>query len=98
MKLRLIDDWHRSWKFASVQIAGAAAVIFAFAPDFLGYLGHTLLGTWALIPDDLKAALPEGMARWVAVGAFVLVMVGRVFQFERKQQERIAQDEHRQSD
>lgn len=76
MKLRLIDDWHKSWKLASVQLSAGFAFLFSIGPD--------LLHAWAFIPQDLKDALPEGTARWVAVVAFGLVVLGRVFKLERK--------------
>lgn len=76
MKLRLIDEWKHSWKLASAQLAAGFAFLFSIGPD--------LLHSWAFIPQDLKDALPEGTARWVAVAAFVLVLLGRVFKLERK--------------
>jgi hypothetical protein len=76
MKLRLIDNWHKSWKLASVQLSAGFAFLFSIGPD--------LLHTWAFIPQDLKDALPEGTSRWVAVTALLLVLLGRVFKLERK--------------
>ena len=78
MKLRLIDNWPRAWKLGSVQLAALFAFLFGIGPD--------LLHAWAFLPQDLKDALPEGTSRWVSLGAFLLVLLGRVFKFERKQQ------------
>lgn len=76
MKIRLIDDWHKSWKLGSVQIGAFFAFLFSIGPD--------LLHTWAFIPQDLKDALPEGTSRWLAVAALALTLLGRVFKLERK--------------
>jgi hypothetical protein len=72
MKLQLIDDWRSAHKrFASIQIAGTAAAVFAIGPE--------LLSAWGSMPDDLKSALPHGTAQVVSVSAFVLVLLGRYF-------------------
>lgn len=68
-KIALIDDWRRAHRFSSVRLSGAAAIVFG--------LGPSLLGAWAALPDDLKAALPSGWARVIATVAFVLVTAAR---------------------
>lgn len=81
-RLRRISDWARMHRLGSVQLAGGFAVLFGIGPD--------LLRTWAFMPDDLKNSLPHGAGRWVAVAAFLLTLLGRVFRLERKDEH----DEH----
>ncbi|KVH51163.1 hypothetical protein [Burkholderia diffusa] len=75
MKLKLIDDWHRAHHFGSVQLSGLMALLFGAGP--------ALFSAWGVIPDDLKASLPQGWSHWIATGGFVLVAVARVLQFDR---------------
>jgi hypothetical protein len=44
-------------------------------------LGHALEDEWSRMPQDLKDALPHGTAHYVAIAAFVLVILARVVQF-----------------
>lgn len=69
MKLTLADNWRELHKKGTVILASFFAAITAFGP--------TLVDTWNLMPQDLKAALPEGTARWVSTAAFVLVIFVR---------------------
>lgn len=57
------------WKKASVVLSGLFAFITAFGP--------MIIESWALIPDSLREALPDGVARWVSVIAFLLIIAGR---------------------
>lgn len=78
LRLRLIDDWRKAYKFASVQLAAVFTFLFG--------LGPSLVNSWSFIPDDMKNALPQGMARWIALAALGLILFGRVTKLERKQQ------------
>lgn len=76
MKLQLIEDWGRAHRMASIQFSAGFALLFSFGPE--------LIHTWAFMPEDLKNLLPEGTGRWVAVGAFGLTLLGRLFKLEKK--------------
>ena len=69
MKLTMADGWKQLHKKGTVIVASLFAAITAFGP--------TLVDTWNLMPQDLKAALPEGTARWVSTAAFILVIFVR---------------------
>ncbi len=69
MKLTLADNWRQLHKKGTVILASFFAAVTAFGP--------TLVDTWNLMPQDLKAALPEGTARWVSTAAFMLVIFVR---------------------
>ncbi|KVS50714.1 hypothetical protein WK39_28040 [Burkholderia cepacia] len=75
MKLKLIDNWQHAHHFGSVQLSGVMALVFGAGP--------ALFSAWGAVPDDLKASLPQGWARWIATGGFVLVVAARVLQFDR---------------
>lgn len=61
--MKLIDEWRRSWRWFSMQSMGFATV---------------LLGTWAALPDDLRAALPDWLVPAIAVCVLMLGIVGRL--------------------
>lgn len=62
-KPALIEDWHKAWKWFSVQ-----AMVLAGAIN----------GTWAVIPDDMKTSLPPGLIHWLTIGLLTLGVAGRL--------------------
>ena len=73
IKLELIEDWRNFWRFWSVRlgIVGSAitGVLIAF-PD-------VALSAWAMMPADLKAAIPEHYMPLIGVVIFVASLVAR---------------------
>ena len=61
--MKLIPEARRAWRMFSVQ---AQAIAFA------------LLGTWQVMPDDLKATLPQHLVSWAAMSLMVFGIVGRL--------------------
>jgi hypothetical protein len=57
------------YKKSSVILSGSFAAITAFGP--------ALLDAWNAAPPALRDALPDGVARWVATVAFLLIIVAR---------------------
>ncbi|MGE5563113.1 MAG: hypothetical protein ACM3ZV_07355 [Bacillota bacterium] len=58
---RLIDDWHRSWRLASVQVNAGLALfcaLYALVPAIPAEIA-------AIVPDRWRAPL---LAAWAAVG------------------------------
>lgn len=55
MKVKLIDDWKDSWKFLSVQLAAALA----------------LLDTAYEYLPAVQTYLPEGWVKWIALAVIV---------------------------
>lgn len=55
MKVKLIDDWKDSWKFLSVQLATALA----------------LLDTAYEYLPAVQTYLPEGWVKWIALAIIV---------------------------
>ena len=62
-KPKLVSDWRKSWRWLSMQ-----AMIVSTA----------ILSTWALLPADLKAKLPEDVGLYAAIIALGAGMVGRL--------------------
>ena len=73
IKLELIEDWRNFWRFWSVRlgIIGSAitGVLIAF-PD-------VALSAWAMMPADLKAAIPERYMPLIGVVVFVASLIAR---------------------
>ncbi len=59
----LIPDWQRAWRWFSVQ-----AMVLAGAIN----------GTWAVIPDDMKASIPAGFVQWLTIALLVFGVAGRL--------------------
>lgn len=62
-KPKLVSDWRKSWKWFSMQAMVVSTAI---------------LSTWALLPADLKAKLPEDVGLVAAILALGAGMVGRL--------------------
>ena len=73
IKLELIEDWRNFWRFWSVRlgIIGSAVtgVLIAF-PD-------VALSAWAMMPADLKSAIPEHYMPLIGVVIFVASLIAR---------------------
>jgi len=63
--MKLIPNWRRAWRMLSVQAMTLAAAV---------------QGTWALIPEDLKAALPPSLVPAVSIVLLVAGIAGRLVQ------------------
>lgn len=73
IKLELIEDWRNFWRFWSVRlgIVGSAitGILIAF-PD-------VALSAWAMMPADLKSAIPERYMPLIGVVIFVASLIAR---------------------
>ena len=74
MALKLIDDWKKAWKFASVQI---------------NVLGLCLMGVvevlnqgWQVLPPDVQARIPHSTS--IALVLFALGVIGRMVKLKGK--------------
>ena len=89
IKLELIEDWHNFWRFWSVRlgIIGSAitGVLIAF-PD-------VALSAWAMMPGDLKAAIPERYMPLIGVVIFVASLVARAIKQTKLEQKEGPKDE-----
>ena len=62
-----------------IDKASRRAAIRHFSTVALG-ISSAILGAWALMPEDLKAELPEGASSWVAkivLGVTIWGLVGK---------------------
>ena len=61
--MKLVDNAKSWYKMFSIQAQ---------------ILAGSLLGSWSLIPEDLKQSLPQNIVIGIAVGLLVLGVVGRL--------------------
>ncbi len=89
IKLELIEDWRNFWRFWSVRlgIIGSAitGVLIAF-PD-------VALSAWAMMPADLKSAIPERYMPLIGVVIFVASLVARAIKQTKLEQKEGPKDE-----
>ena len=89
IKLELIEDWPNFWRFWSVRlgIVGSAitGVLIAF-PD-------VALSAWAMMPADLKSAIPERYMPLIGVVIFVASLVARAIKQTKLEQKEGPKDE-----
>ena len=89
IKLELIEDWRNFWRFWSVRlgIVGSAitGVLIAF-PD-------VALSAWAMMPADLKSAIPERYMPLIGVGIFVASLIARAIKQSKLEQKEGPKDE-----
>jgi hypothetical protein len=69
MKLTLADNWRQLHKKGTVIFASLCAMITAFGPS--------IIDAWNALPPDLKGWLPQGISRYMAIGAFLLTIIIR---------------------
>ena len=63
MKLTLVEDWRKAWRWFSVNAMVLAAAI---------------QGTWLQIPDDMKASIPPALVSYSTIALLVLGVLGRL--------------------
>ena len=89
IKLEIIEDWRNFWRFWSVRlgIIGSAitGVLIAF-PD-------VALSAWAMMPADLKAAIPERYMPLIGVVIFVASLIARAIKQTKLEQKEGPKDE-----
>ena len=89
IKLELIEDWRNFWRFWSVRlgIIGSAitGVLIAF-PD-------VALSAWAMMPADLKSAIPERYMPLIGVIIFIASLIARAIKQSKLEQKEGPKDE-----
>ena len=61
--MQLIPEVKQAWRMFSVQLSS---------------LGAALMFAWGVLPQDLKDRLPTDAIPWLAMGIFLLTVVGRI--------------------
>ena len=71
--MKLIPDWKRAWKFASVQwsVVGILCSVVEIASQ-----------TWSALPPSIAANIPNSPQ--ISLALFILVLVGRLTKFKEK--------------
>lgn len=68
-KITLADNWKTLHRRGTVILSGAFALLTAAGP--------AIIEAWNSMPADLKGLLPQGAQRYLAVAAFLLILVIR---------------------
>jgi len=68
-RVELIQDWHRCWRWLSVQFVALASVVQIALLSF---------------PDALRAYLPESWLHTITIGLLVAAVVGRLVDQDKK--------------
>lgn len=74
IRLRLIEDWKKSWKFWSLRLNVAATSLFGYllaVPD-------AVTGMWANLPAEFKDIVPPAYSLWIVFAIMVLSGIARV--------------------
>jgi len=75
LRIRLIDDWHRSWRFWSMRLSLIGALFSTASVAF----PSAMLAAWNTLPPDLRALIPAHIAQAIAAALFVATMAARLF-------------------
>ena len=89
IKLELIEDWRNFWRFWSVRlgiIASAITGVLIAFPD-------VALSAWAMMPADLKSAIPERYMPLIGVVIFVASLIARAIKQTKLEQKEGPKDE-----
>ena len=61
--MKLVENWKDAWKWFSVQAMFASGAI---------------LGTWAMLPADLKDNIPDDFVTYCTMAVLALGILGRL--------------------
>lgn len=68
MKVRLIDNWKKAWKLASVQWS-AVGIVLTCVVEYLNSI-------WYSLPPQVVEKIPH--SSYISIAIFVCVMIGRI--------------------
>ncbi|HEP6279545.1 TPA: hypothetical protein VDA67_006058 [Burkholderia vietnamiensis] len=68
-KITPADNWRTLHRRGTVIVSGALAIVTAAGP--------AVVDAWNSMPPDLKALLPQGVQRYAALAALLLILVVR---------------------
>ena len=89
IKLELIEDWRNFWRFWSVRLGIIGSVITGVLIAF----PDVALSAWAMMPADLKSAIPERYMPFIGVVIFVASLVARAIKQTKLEQKEGPKDE-----
>lgn len=84
--MKLIDGWRQAWRFWSVQLAALGT----FLTGILIAFPEVTLQAWALLPADLKGAIPPQYVPLIGVAVFAASIIARLVQQRKLQQQQDA--------
>ncbi len=63
MNRKLISDWKKAWKWASVRCMAVSIAI---------------QGAWVFIPEDMRASIPTNLVQTITIALLLAGMIGRI--------------------
>lgn len=75
--MRLIKEWNKAWKLASVRVA-VLGMVLSSAVEIVSH-------AWVMLPRSLQDKLPSSTT--VAIIFLGLTIVGRILSFTRKEED-----------
>lgn len=82
-RVQLVDDWKNVWRFTSTWAIVAGSFLEAavqVAPD-------EMLHLWSIMPDDMKALIPQPVARCIPIALVLLALPLRIIRQARLAQQ-----------
>jgi hypothetical protein len=77
---RLVEDWRRAHKWASVRLSTIGAALFSALAAF-PQIGAE---AWNALPASLRERLPDHITQWIAAALFASVILARIHQKQEK--------------
>lgn len=72
--MKLIPQWRMWWRMSSTWFQAAAAAFFSY----LTAVPDAAIKLWAVLPEDLRQALPPGYVKWFGVALIALGIFARL--------------------
>lgn len=77
MKITLIPDWKKAWKFASIQIPAAGLIVLAG----LDYASQV----WFQMSSSIQSQIPY--SNFIGIAFLALSIIGRLVKFASKEED-----------
>lgn len=78
--MRLIPNWKKCWKLASVRMSAIGIIVFS-ALDIINQY-------WFALPPDIREYVPNSKA--ISLVLFGLIILSRIIQFTEKKEDEAA--------
>jgi hypothetical protein len=75
MKIELVPNWKRAWKFASVQLPVLGLILMS--------ISDVVQQAWQQLPQQVQQNMPHSST--IAMGVFALSILGRILVFTQKE-------------
>lgn len=80
IRARLVDDWHRAWRWSSVRLSALGVLGFGTFASF----PSLAVQCWNALPASVRDRLPDHVAYIVAAMTCLTILLGRVTSLKGK--------------